>query len=182
MRPVCRWNMCNDNEYCGWRFDGEPGCLCRGRFAAKYRSSPDSLGKNFVMNSWHGWLDGWKCVLLLINTFIFRWTNRMQAQHCYSHSCWLSVGGKLHRLHFPAPQRQQLQRHQRLEDPPGLFWLQHQKQLWSKRHGTFLPPPYPNLISSTKLTGSKETRLAGLHWVRLWSGPGLNIFCWVHLN
>lgn len=44
-----------------------------------------------------------KCLLLLMNIFIFRWTSGMQTQHCYSHSSRLSVGEEMHWLHCPPP-------------------------------------------------------------------------------
>ncbi|XP_017297015.1 alpha-tectorin [Kryptolebias marmoratus] len=46
-KAYCQDVICSDHEFCGWKFSGEPACLCRALFGYKYRKS-DTLGEPTV--------------------------------------------------------------------------------------------------------------------------------------
>ncbi|XP_037536661.1 pancreatic secretory granule membrane major glycoprotein GP2-like [Nematolebias whitei] len=46
-KAFCMDKICSDHEFCGWKFSGEPACLCRALFAYKYKES-NTLGEPTV--------------------------------------------------------------------------------------------------------------------------------------
>uniref|UniRef100_A0A3Q3BK88 Pancreatic secretory granule membrane major glycoprotein GP2-like n=1 Tax=Kryptolebias marmoratus TaxID=37003 RepID=A0A3Q3BK88_KRYMA len=42
-KAYCQDVICRDHEFCGWKFSGEPACLCRADFGCTYRDS-NTLG------------------------------------------------------------------------------------------------------------------------------------------
>lgn len=47
-KAFCMDKICSAHEFSGWKFSGEPACLCRALFAHKYKES-NTLGKTSGM-------------------------------------------------------------------------------------------------------------------------------------
>ncbi|XP_037536767.1 alpha-tectorin-like [Nematolebias whitei] len=61
-KAYCRDVICTDHEFCGWKFSGEPACLCRAEFASKYKES-NTLGEPTVCKHSSASLTLAKCLM-----------------------------------------------------------------------------------------------------------------------
>lgn len=81
---------------------------------------------------------------LCLCCWVFRWSNSLQQELCFSYSGRLSPGGQKHQLLSLIPQQPDLQRSDGRVDPHGDLQFQQQQHLRGCDHGGFSPPPvYP---------------------------------------